>query len=365
METLITLGWIALGAALAAALLWRLRRDARPAAGDGLGLIQQQLEAIRTQVAETLRAQTQTVNQQLEAVSRQVMESQKTVGDRLDNAARVVGEVQRSLGTLGQASERIFEVGKDIAGLQEILRAPKMRGGLGEYLLGDFLAQVLPRHHQIQHVFKTGQIVDAVIRLGDKMVPVDSKFPLENFRRLLEAQSEEERRALKKKFAADVKKHVDAIASKYILPDEGTYDFALMYIPAENVYYECMIRDDASGDGPSLAEYARSKNIIPVSPNTLYAYLQAIVLGLRGFAIEENARLIMQHLSRLQGDFRRFAEDFDLLGKHLSNTRGKYEDAEKRLGRLQEKLASMGEGQAGEMEAPAGGPRLPAGRSAE
>jgi DNA recombination protein RmuC len=219
-----------------------------------------------------------------------------------------------------------------------------MRGGLGEYFLGDLLGQILPaKHFTTQHTFKTGNTVDAVIRLGGKLVPVDSKFPLENFRRVVEAKSDDERRASKKKFVSDVKKHVDAIAGKYILPDEDTYDFALMYVPAENVYYEIIVKDEG-GDGENgLTEYALKRRVIPVSPNSFYAYLQAIILGLRGFEIEENARLIMQNLARLQGDFGRFREDFELLGKHLSNTRTKFEDAEKRLTRFQDKLGSVSE----------------------
>ncbi|HRY28912.1 MAG TPA: DNA recombination protein RmuC [Elusimicrobiota bacterium] len=337
-------------------LVWQMMRASQNtrAADPGLQLMQQQLEGLRSQLAETLSGQTQNVNQQLhqvttqvsqrlENISSQMMTSQKSVGERLDNAARVVSEVQKSLGTLGQAAERIFDVGKDIAGLQEILRAPKMRGGLGEFFLGDLLSQILPtRHYELQHAFKNGGVVDAVVRLGGKLVPVDAKFPLENFRKVMDAKTDEERKPLKKKLAGDVKKHIDDIADKYILPDEDTYDFALMYVPAENVYYEIIVKDEDSEEGKSLAEYALKRRVIPVSPNSFYAYLQAIILGLRGFEIEENAKVIMENLARLQGDFHRFREDFDVLGGHVSKVKGKYDDAEKRLERFQEKLASIG-----------------------
>jgi DNA recombination protein RmuC len=185
--------------------------------------------------------------------------------------------------------------------------------------------------------------VDAVIRLGGKLVPVDSKFPLENFRKMVEVKAEEERRPLRKRFITDVKKHIDAIASKYILPDEGTYDFALMYIPAENVYYECIIKEDETREEAPLTEYSLKRRVIPVSPGCFYAYLQAILLGLKGFQIEENARLIMQNLARLQGDFQRFVGDFEVMGKHLMNAKGKYDESEKRLERFQDKLASIAE----------------------
>jgi DNA recombination protein RmuC len=268
-----------------------------------------------------------------------VLEGQKSVGDRLDNAARVVGEVQKNLGALGEASEKIFEVGKDIAGLQDILRAPKLRGGLGEYFLTDLLSQILPaRNVTFQYAFRSRETVDAVIRLGERLVPVDAKFPLETFRKVLDAKSDEERLALRRKFTQDVRKHVDAIAAKYILPDEGTYDFALMYIPAENVYYEVIVKDEEES---GLTEYALAKRVIPVSPHSFYAYLQAIVLGLRGYQIEENAQFLLQNLTRLKGEFDRFQEDFAVIGKHILHIRDKYEQAQTRLDRFAGRLSQI------------------------
>ncbi|HET8760334.1 MAG TPA: DNA recombination protein RmuC [Nitrospiria bacterium] len=315
---------------------------------DRLGQVTQevngQLSAITTQVNGQLGLITAQVNQQLTAIGKQVQEATGQMGTRLDNAARVVGEVRQNLGELTKATERVFDVGKDIASLQEILRAPKLRGVLGELFLGDLLGQILPpTHYALQYKFKSGEAVDAAIHLGQGIVPVDSKFPLENFRRVIASEAEDERKAAKKKFVIDVKKHIDAIASKYILPDEGTFDFALMYIPAENVYYEVILKDDAFGEDKGLCAYALAQRVIPVSPNSFYAYLQAIVLGLKGLRIEKNAQEMIQHLKRLQGDFQRFRDDFDVLGKHLGNTRGKYEDASKRLERFGEKLLSVEE----------------------
>ena len=332
-------------AAVAAFLVVLLRRRAEDKA-----VLEQQIETLRRQSAETARAQTDAlthhllkmtseVNRQLETVTQRVMESQKSVGDRLDSATRAVNDVQKGLGALGQASERILEVGKDIAGLQSILKAPKLRGGLGEFLLTDLLAQILPSQHVVfQYSFKTRETVDAVIRLGGRLVSVDAKFPLENFRKMMDAGSDEDRRTLRKKFAQDMRKHVDAVASKYILPDEGTFDFALLYIPAENVYYECIVKDDEDG---ALMEYALSRRVVPVSPGSFYAYLQVIALGLRGFQIEENARRIMEDLGRMRGDMERFADEFDLVGRHLSNAKTKHDDADRRLQRVQDKLATI------------------------
>jgi DNA recombination protein RmuC len=289
-------------------------------------LMQQQIDQLRVQLSQALDNNTQLVQQQLGQVLGNVNErlkengeilerTQQNLGERLDNAARVVGSVQKSLGGLEEANRKIYEVGKDIASLQEILRAPKLRGGLGEFFLEDLLAQILPTHHfAIQHAFKSGERVDAVIKLGGSLVPVDSKFPLENFKRILEAANDDERTRTKRQFISDVKKHVDAIAGKYILPDEGTYDFALMYIPAENVYYETIIKDDSEG--------------------------QAIVLGLKGMKIEERAKEIIQYLSRVGGDFAKFREDFGLLGKHLGHAQSSYQTTEKRLEQFGQRLLS-------------------------
>ncbi|MCB4756781.1 MAG: DNA recombination protein RmuC [Elusimicrobia bacterium] len=292
-----------------------------------LQLLQKEINSLREQMAKSLAES-----------ARLVSESQKSVGERLDKAAEVVGSVQKSLGALDTATKQVYDVGKDIATLQEILRAPKMRGAIGELFLGDLLAQILPpKHFTLQHTFKTGETVDAIVRLG-RLVPVDAKFPLENFKRLVQSQDPQERTVARRKFVFDVRRHIDAIASKYILPDEGTYDFALMYIPAENVYYETIIKDDNTSDDDSLMTYAFSKRVVPVSPNSFYAYLHTISLGLRGLQIEENAKIIMDQLGRLQTDFVRFKDDFSLLGKHLSNSRTKYEDAERRLDRFEDKL---------------------------
>jgi len=282
------------------------------------------------------------VNNQLKAVNDQLRSATGQIGNRLDHAARVVGEVKENLGELSKATEQVFSVGKDISSLQDILRAPKLRGNLGELFLGELLSQVLPSNHfTLQHQFKSNEVVDAMIYLGPAMVPVDSKFPLENFRRHIESTDPEDKKRYRRKFRSDVKKHINQIASKYIVPDEGTYDFALMYIPAENVYYETIIKDVSFGDEESLCNEALAKRVIPVSPNSFYAYLQVIVLGFKGLRIEKSAQEILRRLQGLNGDFNRFREEYDVLGKHIVNTRGKYEETTKRLNRLGDRLAMI------------------------
>jgi len=167
----------------------------------------------------------------------------------------------------------------------------------------------------------------------DRIVPIDSKFPLDNFERMLRADNDIERQQFEKLFARDVKSHVDAISSKYIRPDEGTYDFAFMYLPSEAIYYEL-----ACGKTGALLDYAHEKRIVPVSPTTLDAYLRVIVLGLRGLQIEKNAEKVMAYCAQLQTDFGKFKDDFELVGKHLGNAQNKFLDSEKRLGKFESKL---------------------------
>ena len=247
-------------------------------------------------------------------------------------------QISQTLGGLAVATQQMVDVGRKVSSLEELLRPPKLRGGMGETLLAELLAQILPeKAYRLQHRFNSGERVDAVICLGDALVPVDAKFPLESFRRLAALTDEAEAARERKVFLRAVKNHIDEIAWKYIVPDERTYDFALMYIPAENVYYETILKDD-SEDG--LFPFALEKRVIPVSPNSFYAYLQVIIHGLKGLQIEERAREIMDYLSRLKGDEDKFRQEFDILGTHLQNARKKYEDAQRRLDHFEDKLLS-------------------------
>jgi len=281
-----------------------------------------------------------------ESVSAKLQQGNQQLSERLDNATKVVGEVQNRLGKLSQTNEQILTISQNIASLEDMLRAPKFRGGMGELFLGDLLSQILPpEHYSLQHRFKSGEIVDAVVRLGEKYVPVDSKYPWENFKKMISAESELEKSAASKQFVRDVKAHVDAISSKYIRPDEGTYDFALMYIPAENIYYETIIKDSGSDseDHPNLT-YCMSKKVIPVSPNSFYAYLRTILLGLRGMKVEERAGEIIDDLNRLRIDFEKFNEQFKMVGTHLENASKKYGESSKALNKLDVKLEQIESG---------------------
>jgi DNA recombination protein RmuC len=262
------------------------------------------------------------------------------VGQQIADTTKVFGEVSKSLGELKQQTQQMQEVGKNISSLQDLLRAPKFRGGFGELLLERLLADIgLPRdNYSLQYEFRNGETVDAVIRIGGKLVPIDSKFPLEDFQRILAAK-EEEQAALRKQFIRRIKNHIDNV-TKYILPDENTFDFALMYIPAENVYYETILRGTEESE---IYSYSLQKRAIPVSPNSLYAYLQVIILGLKGLHIEAAANEIQGRLGRLQGDLANFQEDYATLGTHIRHAAQKYDEADRKLTKFGDKLQLAGE----------------------
>ena len=275
---------------------------------------------------------TQQVNQQLQNMSSQF---QRTTGD----IGQTLGNVQSHLGKVEVTTREVLDKARSIASLEDLLRAPKFRGGVGEFFLGDLLGQILPPAcFTLQHRFKSGEKVDAAININDRLVPVDAKFPLENFKKYIQETDEKDKETKRRKFVADVKKHIDDIATKYILPEEGTYDFALMYIPAENVYYETILKDEELGEERGLYTHAVRKRVIPVSPNSFFAYLQVIVYGLKGMEIEKSAHLIYQTLTQLHGDLNRFQNDFQVLGTHLANAKTRFDEAEKRLVKFADRL---------------------------
>ena len=286
-----------------------------------------------------LNSTTKHISERLQDNSKMIQASQKNVGERLDNASKAYSAVTAKLSQLEEANKRIYDVGKDISSLQEILKSPKLRGNLGELFLGDLLAQILPKNNfTMQYAFKNKEIVDAIIQLRDGVIiPIDSKFPLENFKKMVESQEVAEKKLHRKTFVKDVKNSINEIATKYILPDEGTLDFALMYIPAENVYYELIIRDE---NGEGIMNYALEKRVIPVSPNSFYSYLQTILLGLKGMQIESSAKEILKQLGRLRGDFDKFSDQYRILGGHITHASKTFTEGEKRLGKFSDKLES-------------------------
>jgi DNA recombination protein RmuC len=294
-------------------------------------VLERTLAARNTEVDGRLQAMTATMD-------RRLGEFDTKVDRRLEVATKQTNALYQRLGAVGQATEQLAEQAKGLGELQQILRPPKARGGFGELLLGQLLADRLPSTaYTLQYGFTGGERVDAVIKV-DRIVPIDSKFPLDNFERMLAPDNDIERQQFEKLFARDVKSHVDAIASKYIRPDEGTYDFAFMYLPSEAIYYEL-----ACGKTGALLEYAHGKRVVPVSPTTLDAYLRVIVLGLKGLQIEQHAQEVMAYCAQLQKDFGKFKEDFELVGTHLDRAQKKFLESGKHLGKFETRLEQAAE----------------------
>ena len=326
---------------LAAIIILIIKQGKPPKETANLLLLQQQMSQISAQMNTQLNAIVSQVNQRLHEHTQVMQDTNKTLGERLDTAAQVISRVDTNLGKLYESNQQIYSVGKDISKLSDLLRAPSFRGGIGELMLENLLTQILPlQNFTLKYKFKNGQQVDAVIHIGPRLVPVDSKFPYENFKKIVESANESDRNKHKAAFYRDIKNHIDKIAGDYILPDENTFDFALMYIPAENVYYETIIKDELSGEEKIIFNYALNKKVIPVSPNSFYAYLQIIVLGLRGLQIEKGAAEIINYLSQLKIDFIKFKDDFRVVGSHIVNARNKFEESESKLERFGDRLES-------------------------
>jgi DNA recombination protein RmuC len=290
-----------------------------------------ELSAFKVDTASQIAERTADVDRRLEGMT-------ATLDRRLETASQTATQIYGQLGELRQANVEILASAGELRKIGDVLRPPKARGGFGELLLANLLRDRLPREaYELQYGFARGERVDAVIRV-ERLVPIDAKFPLDNFERLVGAETDEERTLYEKAFARDLKNHVDAIAEKYIRPDEGTYDFALMYLPAESVYYELVC-----GTTGALLQYAHRKRVFPVSPTTFTSQLQVIALGLKGMQIEQNAQEVIAYLGQLQQDFGRFRDDFELVGKHLGHAQSKYSEAERRLDRFDAKLERAAE----------------------
>lgn len=323
----------------------QLQRDLQTLAGQTQNF-SQQLGQLSQNVTKSLEGVTGALQKGITDSATIAAQAQSAMSDELKNSRDTLGQIQQQLGAVQQAGQQMSQTAQT---LQNILGGAKSRGSLGEVALERLLEDALPRErYQRQFRFTTGEMADAVIFLRDKLLPIDSKFPLDAFRRMSEQkpaqaapaslqtpQTDEARRA----FAAAVKGHADSIAKKYILPNEGTLGIALMFVPSENVYYELLMTSDAKAQ--PLDEYCRSKNVIAVSPNTLYAHLQVILMGLQGMQIEENAKRLQASLAGMQKHMDNFAQVFARLGTHLKNAQICFSESEKRLDKAQDTLDGM------------------------
>ncbi len=342
--------WLLAGllvAAVIAALLWSASRRSEMQ----LSAIRQEMQnSIATQ-GQSMSAQmnllVQAITQQLGQVRQEVQTgvastgqlaaaAQRDVSARLESSTEAIERMSRQIGEMHQTSQ---DLSKTTSMLQGILSGVKTRGALGETMLETLLADALPQNaYAMQHRFaSTGSIVDAIVRSGERMLCIDSKFPIEAYRRFVETGDEARR-----DFSIAVRKHADSIAEKYILPQEHTLDYALMFVPSEGVYYELVMAEDSKYG--RLEEYCRAKRVFPVSPNAFCAFLGAVAMSLQGQKLEENARHLLASLAGLKQQMDTFAGIHEKLGTHLRYVQQNYEEADSKLNRVRNSLEQMSQG---------------------
>ena len=297
--------------------------------GEGLVLLQQQLQKL-----------THTVDERLERSSREIQSSVKT---QLSESTKIVKEVTEGLHQLGETNRQVVGFAEQLEKLQSVLQNPKQRGVLGEYYLESVLQNVLPPDQfEMQYQFANGEIVDAVIHVKGKIIPIDSKFSLENYNRSLEADDEAVREDSRKAFVNDLKLRVKETA-KYIKPTEKTTDFAFMFIPAEGIYYDLLANKVGSAE-ESLIEFAtREHKVIIVSPTSFLAYLQTVLQGLRALQIEEKAAEISKNVANLGNHIAKYEDYYKKLGNTLDTTINHYNAGYKELGKIDKDVTRITE----------------------
>ena len=306
------------------------------------------VDLLKTDVVELGRTVNQLSNSVSEKLERSSVHMQTSVQKQLSESSRLVADVTQRLAKLDDTNRRVVDVATELKTLQNVLANPKQRGVFGEFYLESVLDNVLPpSQYQMQYGFKDGVIVDAAVFLDKgKVLPVDSKFSLENYNRMVEAENKAEREVLLGKVKNDLKGRIDETA-KYIRPDEGTMDFAFMFIPSESLYYDLLINNvGAGGSSRDLIEYAfRDKRVIIVSPTSFLAYLQTVLQGLRSLQIEEQARDIQVRVGLLGVHIKKFDELLSKMGKSLSTTVNHYNNSYKELSKIEKDVVKIAGGE--------------------
>jgi DNA recombination protein RmuC len=310
-----------------------------------------QLQAVTSHMQASLASVTADLGSRLDSINRQVTEqlnqganvmtaSSEAIGKNIAAVQTTFAGLQKQVGEMTEQARQLSDVSKAVTAIEHVLRAPKLRGNFGEEQLENLLGLVFSKQqYALQHRFSSGETVDAVLLLPLGQVAVDAKFPLENFRRIAESENEDEKRVLRRDFLRDVRKRVDEIASRYIRPAEGTLPFALMYVPAENVYYEAVIRNE---DEPfQLYRYCLEKRVIPVSPNSFYAYLQTIMVGLKGMQVSQRAESIVREIESLKIELEKFTRAYDTVGTHLKNATAKLEESSRLLNKVELRVEGL------------------------
>ena len=319
-------------------------------------MMQQQLQELSRTMREGMSESNRVVQQGSQMQFRESKELMQQINKEVNEQIRSIQEsvsekligVQRHVSEVSESSKQVFLVAEQLQNLEKVLKHQKQRGNLGEASLQLALENMLPAGaYKMQYQFPGGETVDAIIETKDGMIPVDAKFSLDNYRRLVDATSDIEREGLEKEFKNDLKKRIDETA-KYIRPSDGTLPFAFMYIPAEAIYYDLLVNEVGSVkvNTRSLIDYAyKDKNVIIVSPTTFAAYLQSVLYGFRAFKVEESAKEIQKNVEKLTRHMQAYNEYFNKLGTSLGTTVNHFNAAHKELGKIDKDVVKIsGEG---------------------
>lgn len=310
------------------------------------------IDELRKSTADALERSRSETQQKLDTIQGQLLSqansSSATLQKQFSESARIIGEVSTRLADLTKTNTQILDFSRQLQSLENILKNPKQRGVLGEYFLEDLLGNVFqPNQYRMQYTFENGEKVDAVVFYKDKIIPIDAKFSLENYNRMMVTQDTPARELAEKEFKSDVKKRIDESA-KYVRPRENTTDFVFMFVPAEGVYYNLLVYNvGASVNTRDLIEYAFSKKVIIVSPTSFYAYLQTVLMGIRAQKVEDNVKDIVKRVHDLETHLRTFDQHMQKLGSGLSTAVGTYNIAYKEFGKIDKDIMRITDKEAG------------------
>src|SRR4030042_1852352 len=288
----------------------------------------------------------QQLNHMNQVLDNKLSESTRTIQTQFNQSAKIIGSVTEKLTKLDDTNRQVMGFADQLQNLQDILKNPKQRGVLGEYYLETVLKNVLPpSSYQMQYSFKDGKIVDAVVFVDKKIIPIDSKFSLENYNRILESHDPDEKKRYESSFVADIKARIDETA-KYVKPEEKTMNFAFMFIPSEAVFYDLLINKvgAVTEDTNNLIYYAGKKKVIIISPTSFLAYLQTVLQGLRNQKISEQAQEVIKEVERLGKHLMTYGEHMKRLGDHLGATVSSYNKAGKEFEKVDKDVVKIAGG---------------------
>ena len=305
------------------------------------------IENLRREVRETTQSSRMEMQQSMQKINENLRvnmtESSQTIQNQFKQSAGIIQEVTEKLTKLDETNKQVMGFAEQIKSLENILKNPKQRGILGEYFLETLLANVLqPNQYQIQYPFKSGEIVDAAIFFKDKIIPIDAKFSLEKYNRIMEEHDEKRRTVLEKEFKADIKTRIDE-TSKYIRQSEGTTDFAFMFIPAEGIYYNLLIYKTGTVEinTNDLIEYAFKKHVIIVSPTSFYAYLETVLQGLKALEMEASVKDVIKRVEELGRHLGSYQTYMQKLGNNLGTTVNMYNSASKEFQKIDKDVVKI------------------------